>query len=205
EVQIAVLVGHELQIVHAEGHLLLAHAEEATDIDQHRVNLTILGQDHVADLSDVFVIGAVDGGTDEILCTDLVDRLLLEGRAVDRPGLRFIRTGGVLVVSRGLSGLLLGAGSSLVVSRGLSGLLLGAGSSLVVSRSLGGLLLGAGSALVVSRGLSGLLLGAGSALVVSRSLGGLLLGAGSALVIGRSLGGHLVVGGLLRRGRFVSA
>lgn len=42
-------IGHKPDALHAKRDLTLAHAEEATDVDQHRIHATVAGQDNIVD------------------------------------------------------------------------------------------------------------------------------------------------------------
>ena len=87
----------ELDGVHVDCDLTLTHAQEAADIQQHSIDVTLTGQHDVVDLADVFPVflGAVgrgfgvfgfariDAGTDEVGCTEAVFNLRIkEGRVV---------------------------------------------------------------------------------------------------------------------------
>ena len=56
----------ELEVVHRDRDALLADAEEAAEIDEHGVDLAVLGEDEVANLGDLLVVGADDAGADQL-------------------------------------------------------------------------------------------------------------------------------------------
>ena len=83
EILIAVLVGHECKVIHANGYRLLADAEEAADIDDNRVDLAVSRYDNIADLAEIGIVRAIDGGALQRICAELVSRNLGESRLVD--------------------------------------------------------------------------------------------------------------------------
>ena len=64
--EVANFIGGELEIVQRHGNALFADAQEAAEVDQHGIDLAVLGEQDIANHGNVLAIRTNNGGTGQV-------------------------------------------------------------------------------------------------------------------------------------------